>query len=194
MIRTLRGTLEALGPDWAVVNVGGVGFQVFVPPSALTGLGPLNSPVSLHTHLVVREESLTLYGFPTEDGLHVFELLLGISGVGPRLALSVLSGLSPQSLAVAITAEDDNALAAISGVGKRTAARIIVDLKGKLEEQWPIAATAGAGTDRSDVFAALVALGYTPSDARRAVATLPQDPSLSVEDQVREALRALSPG
>ena len=194
MIRTLRGTLEALGPDWAVVGVGGVGFQVFVPPSALASLGPLNSPVSLHTHLVVREESLTLYGFPTEDGLHVFELLLGISGVGPRLALSVLSGISPQSLAVAIAAEDENALAAISGVGKRTAARIIVDLKGKLEEQWPIAATAGVGTDRGDVFAALVALGYTPSDARRAVVTLPQDPSLSVEDQVREALRALSPG
>ena len=194
MIRTLRGTLEALGPDWAVVGVGGVGFQVFVPPSALASLGPLNSPVSLHTHLVVREESLTLYGFPTEDGLHVFDLLLGISGVGPRLALSVLSGISPQSLAVAIAAEDENALAAISGVGKRTAARIIVDLKGKLEEQWPIAATAGVGTDRGDVFAALVALGYTLSDARRAVVTLPQDPSLSVEDQVREALRALSPG
>ena len=194
MIRTLRGILEALGPDWAVVSVGGRGLPGFRTLLGARWPGTTEQPRE-PPHPSGRTRGIAdPYGFPTEDGLHVFELLLGISGVGPRLALSVLSGISPQSLAVAIAAEDENALAAISGVGKRTAARIIVDLKGKLEEQWPIAATAGAGTDRGDVFAALVALGYTLSDARRAVVTLPQDPSLSVEDQVREALRALSPG
>lgn len=194
MIRTLRGTLEAVGPDWAVIGVGGVGFQVFVPPPALASLGPLDSQVSLHTHLVVREESLTLYGFPTQGGVRLFELLLTISGVGPRLALAVLGGLTPEALATAIAAEDEGPLVAVSGVGRRTAARIIMELKGKLEEEWPIVAATAAGGDRSDVTAALLALGYSPSEARRAVASLPQDPAMSVEEQVREALRLLSPG
>lgn len=193
MIRTLRGTLEAVGPDWAVIGVGGVGFQVFVPLPALASLGPVDSPVSLHTHLAVREESLTLYGFPTQGGLRLFELLLTISGIGPRLALAVLGGLTPEALATAIAAEDEGALSAVSGVGKRTAARIIMELKGKMEEEWPMAAMEGSG-DRGDVTAALLALGYSASEARRAVAALPQDPKLSVEELVREALRLLSPG
>ena len=193
MIRALRGTLEAVGSDWLVVGMGGVSLQVFAPSSVLGSLGPSGSQVHLHTHLVVREDALSLYGFPTEEGLRVFELLLGVSGVGPRLALSVLSGISPETLAQAIVAGDEGTLSAVSGVGKRTAARIIVELKGKLEEEWPVA-VAAQGDDRGEVIGALLALGYTPSEARRAVAALPQDPSWSVEDQVREALRNLASG
>jgi Holliday junction DNA helicase RuvA len=193
VIRALRGALEAVGTDWVVVGVGGVSLQVFVPPSAVESLGPPGSQVRLHTHLSVREDNLSLYGFPTVAGLRLFELLLAVSGVGPRTALSLLSTLSPEALAVAIATEDATTLSTAPGVGKRTAARVILDLKGKLEQEWAVPATAPRDA-RGDVVEALLALGYSPTEARRAVAAVPQDPSLSLEEQVREALQHLAAG
>jgi Holliday junction DNA helicase RuvA len=193
MIRALQGVLEAVGPDWALLGVGGVSLQVFVPTSALAALGPPGSPVRLHTHLVVREDGLSLYGFPTGEGLRLFELLLGVSGVGPRLALSLLSSLSPEALAQAIVKEDAEALTAAPGIGKRTAARVVLELKGKLEQEWALVAAA-PGDTRGEALEALLSLGYSPAEARRAVAALPADASLSVEEQVRQALQHLAGG
>ena len=191
MIRGVRGILEETGPDWAVIGVGGVSLRAFVPTSVLADLGPVGAQVQLHTHLAVREDGVALYGFSSPQALRLFELLLGISGVGPRLALAVLSSLAPEALAVAITAGDAEALGRAPGVGKRTAARIILELKGKLEEEWgmPTAVAEEAG---DDVLAALLSLGYSPSEARRATVSLPRDSSLSVEERVRLALQSLA--
>jgi Holliday junction DNA helicase RuvA len=186
MIKTLRGRLSVLGPDWVIVDISGVGIQVFVPnPSSLSESGDL---VLLHTHLVVREDELTLYGFPDEDSLRLFQLLLGVSGVGPRLALAVLTGLPARVLSHAIISENDRALHEVPGVGNRTAARIILELKGKLGGIAGPTEVA-TGSDRNDVVAALEGLGYSPSEARQATAKLPLDESLSLEEQIRRALQ-----
>ena len=191
MIRGLRGTLEEVGPDWAVIGVGGVSLRAFVPTSVLADLGPVGAQVQLHTHLAVREDGIALYGFSSPQALRLFELLLGISGVGPRLALAVLSSLAPEALAMAITAGDAEALGRAPGVGKRTAARIILELKGKLEEEWGMPTTVSEEAG-DDVLAALLSLGYSPSEARRATVSLPRDSSLSVEERVRLALQSLA--
>ena len=186
MIKTLRGRLSVLGSDWVIVDIAGVGIQVFVPnPSFLSNLGDL---IMLHTHLVVREDELTLYGFPDEDSLRLFQLLLGVSGVGPRLALAVLTGLPAQVLAHSIISENDKTLNGVPGVGNRTAARIILELKGKLEGITGSPEVV-AGDARNDVVAVLEGLGYSLSEARQAVAKLPPDGSLSLEEQVRLALQ-----
>ena len=191
MIRSVRGALEAVGPGWAIVNVGGVGLQVFVPAPALATLGPVGSQVSLHTYLAVREGDLTLYGFPSTDALRLFELFLDVSGVGPRHALGLLSAMSPEALGRAIVTEDIRTLASAPGVGKKTAARIILEVRGKLEESWNTPAPAAAGGD-GDVLAALMGLGYTGVEARAAMAALPSDDSLSTEERVLRALQDLA--
>ena len=191
MIRSVRGALEAVGPGWAIVNVGGVGLQVFVPASALTTLGPVGSQVSLHTYLAVREGDLTLYGFPTTEALRLFELFLDVSGVGPRHALGLLSAMTPQALGHAIFTEDIRTLASAPGVGKKTAARIVLEVRGKLEESWSTPAPVAAGGD-SDVLAALMGLGYTGAEARAAMAALPADDSLSTEERVLRTLQDLA--
>ena len=191
MIRSVRGALEAVGPGWAIVNVGGVGLQVFVPAPALTTLGPVGSQVSLHTYLAVREGDLTLYGFPSTEALRLFELFLDVSGVGPRHALGLLSAMTPETLGHAIFTEDIRTLASAPGVGKKTAARIILEVRGKLEESWSTPAPVAAGGD-GDVLAALMGLGYTGTEARIAMAALPTDDSLSTEERVVRALQDLA--
>jgi Holliday junction DNA helicase RuvA len=174
-----------------VVEVAGVGLQVFVPAPA--SLGAPGDQVRLHTHLVVREEELSLYGFSDEGSLRLFQLLLGVSRVGPRLALAVLTGAPLEVLVQAIATEDGGALSATPGVGRRTADRIILELKGKLEAA-PGLPAAVPGDGRGDVVGALEALGYSPTEARQAAASLPQDSSLSLEEQVRQALQRLAGG
>ena len=191
MIRSVRGALEAVGPGWAIVNVGGVGLQVFVPATALTTLGPVGSQVSLHTHLAVREGDLTLYGFPTTEALRLFEMFLDVSGVGPRNALGLLSAMTPEALGHAIITEDIRTLSSAPGVGKKTAARIILEVRGKLEESWSTPAPVAVGGD-GDVLAALMALGYTGAEARTAMAALPADGSLTTEERVRQVLQSMA--
>ena len=191
MIRSVRGALEAVGPGWAIVNVGGVGLQVFVPASALASLGPVGSQVSLHTHLAVREGDITLYGFPSTEALRLFEMFLDVSGVGPRNALGLLSAMTPQALGHAIYTEDIRTLSSAPGVGKKTAARIILEVRGKLEESWSTPAPVAAGGD-GDVLAALMGLGYTGAEARAAMSALPADDSLSTEDRVRRVLQDMA--
>jgi Holliday junction DNA helicase RuvA len=192
MITGVSGTLVKLGVDWADVVVGNaVTLRVFVPASALEGLGRVGKPVKLYTSLQVREDSLTLYGFPTEDARLAFESLLTVNGVGPKIAMAVLGRLSPEALAVAVERADLDAFDRIPGVGKKTAGRIVLELKGKLAAEWAIAT---AAPDTADVVAALTALGYSAAEARDAIASLPNLPSLTLEDKVRLALERIAKG
>ena len=191
MIVSLHGLLEAIGPDWVVVTVGGVGLKVSVPASLLPHLGPRGASVHLHTHLVVREDSLDLYGFSSLEAVRLFTLLLTVSGIGPKLALSVLSALSPEEVALAIASGDVSALARAPGVGRKTAGRIVLDLQERLVKEWGPLPVPAAGRD-GDVIAALLTLGYTSAEASRAVAALPKDAPVSLEERVRLALQHLA--
>lgn len=187
MIVGLRGTLSATGPDWVHITVGGVTLQAFVPASAIAGLGAVDGAVSLRTVLRVANEQPTLYGFPDDASLRLFALLTGVSGVGPRLALALLSALEPAALQLAIAAGDATALAAAPGVGRRTANRIILELRGKVDAvETETAAPLGAN---NEVIAALSALGYTAAEAKAAVDAIPDADALTVEDRIRFALQ-----
>jgi Holliday junction DNA helicase RuvA len=188
----VKGLLDAVGPDWVYLQLGGVTLQVFVPSSAISNLGPIGSQVQLYTDLRIRDEQPVLFGFPSAASLELFALLTGVSGVGPRLALALLSTLGAPGLRQAIASGDMAALASAPGVGGRTAGRIILELKGKVEEQdidvIPMA------SDDAQVIAALAALGYSTNEARRAVSTLEKDPVLTLEDRIRLALQKIGSG
>ena len=191
MIASVRGTLEHVGPDHVVVQVGGIGLQVQVPSSALASLGQVGSQVTLYTMLVFRDDAVSLYGFPTPEGKRFFELLIGVSGVGPRLALNALAVMSVEDAAVAIASGDADALSKVPGIGRRTAGRIILDLQGRLEQEFgvPIAV---AQQVHGELTAALVALGYSASEVHSVVAGLGDLSGLSLEEQVRRALQGLA--
>ena len=188
LISSITGTLEANGPDWVEVAVGGITLRVSVPASTAERLGPKGERVRLFTSLQVREDSLTLLGFASEEARMAFEALIGISGVGPRLALSISSRLAPGSLASAVSSDDTDALSAVPGVGKKTASRIVLELKGKLDGGWAVPAGAGA---EAEVVGALTALGYTSAEAREAVSSLPPGDAMSLEDRVLQALQSM---
>ena len=192
MIGSVRGTvIERTGVGEVLVEVGGVGYRVNVPTGALPGLLPGNSAF-LFTHLHVREDAMVLYGFPTRDERDTFESLIGTTGVGPKLALAMLSVHSPAGLRRALIEDDIAALTLVPGVGKRTAQRLLVELKTRLEvPELDLATEAGSGpAPRAEVRAALSELGYGNDEVREVVAQLPEDGS--VEDLLREALKLLA--
>jgi Holliday junction DNA helicase RuvA len=193
VIAGLRGVLEATGPDWVHLQVGGITFQIFVPATAINELGAPGSQVHLYTHLRIRDELPLLYGFPTQAALQLFLLLMGISGVGPRLSLALLSSLGVARLHQAIENGDLAALDTVPGVGRRTASRVVLELKGKLELAQETAAPGQANND-SEVIEALTALGYSATEARRAVNNLDRSPELTVEDRIRLALQHMGGG
>lgn len=189
MIASLHGHLLSLQPpDTCVVEVGGVGYRVFVPTSVLDGL-EVGRGLFLHTHLIVREEALTLYGFATEEQRVLFDLLLTVQGVGPRLALSILSSLSPDALRRAIVNEQPEVLGRVRGVGKKTAEKIVVTLKDKLGAESSLAGVTAASDVDTEVIAALTALGYSVVEAQAAVQAIPKDANTpALEDRIRLAL------
>ncbi len=193
MIGSVRGTvLERTPTGEALVEVGGVGYRVQVPAGALAVLDP-GTTAFLFTHLHVREDAMVLYGFPTRDERDTFEVLIGTTGVGPKLALAMLSAHSPSGLRRALLEDDLAALMLVPGVGKRTAQRLLVELKTRLEvPELDLAEAAGAGAraPRADVRAALVGLGYGTDEVRDALAQIAEDGS--VEDLLREALKVLA--
>ena len=190
LISSVRGVLESKGPDWADVAVGGVTFRVNVPGSSVEMLGPTGDLVQLHTSLQVREDSLNLFGFPTREAREAFETLLAVNGVGPRVALSILSTFTPASLAAAVEAADIKAFTGVSGVGNKTASRIVLELKGKLDDDLAIATAFSRSDDALD---ALTSLGYTVVEARHALTNVNSaDEATSVEDRVRLALQELA--
>jgi Holliday junction DNA helicase RuvA len=191
LISSVSGIIEGVGPDWADVSLGAITLRVNVPGPIIDSMGTIGDHVRLHTSLQVREDSLTLFGFLTQDERRAFDTLLGISGIGPRLALAVLSRFTPGSLAAAVDAGDTKAFSAVPGVGNRTASRIILELKGKLDLDWGDTPAVGGDTDAVD---ALVALGYSDPEARQALSSIPRDGSLSIEDKIRIGLQNLAGG
>ena len=197
MIATLHGVLTEKNPSRLVVDVGGVGYEVSVPLSTFYALGEMGAEVDLRIHTHVRQETLSLFGFATRLEVDLFERLITISGVGPRLALAVLSGLEPPELLRAIQNSDIVRLQGIPGVGKKTAERISLELKDKLPAN---AADEGVTTDpandtegiRNDVMSALLNLGYHRPLAERAVNEVLTDKLGTFEEALRQALRELA--
>jgi len=191
MIGSVRGTvIERTATGEVLVEVGGVGYRAFVPASALSALHP-GDAAFLFTHLHVREDAMVLYGFPTRDERDTFEALIATTGVGPKLALAMLSVHPPSALRRALLEDDLAALTMVPGVGKRTAQRLLVELKARLAVPEIDLSEAGGGrAPRTEVRAALAGLGYAPDEVRDAVAQLPEEGS--VEDLLREALRLLA--
>lgn len=188
MIASLRGQLVSRGDNYAILDVGGVGFKVFVPPQTAAGLGEVGQSVELFTHLHVRENELALYGFRSPEELRLFELLLGVSGIGPKVGLKLVSLLSTQTLSDAISRGDVAALTRIPGVGKRTAERVVVELKGKLGSALEASTYPPLATGDEEVIAALTSLGYSVNEAQAALQSLPPG-ELAVEERVRLALQ-----
>lgn len=195
MIATLRGSLAEKLPGRAVVDVGGVGLDVQIPLSTFYALGDPGTQVELRVHTHVREDTLALFGFLTRLELDLFERLIAVNGVGPRLALAVLSGIEPPALVEAIRTADVARLTGIPGVGRKTAERIALELKDKLPAgKEPTSSGAGTAPDdlRADVISALLNLGYHRPPAERAVGkALKRDPR-GFEETLREALRELA--
>jgi Holliday junction DNA helicase RuvA len=188
MIANLNGTLSAAGQDSVVVQVGGVGFEVFVPQSLLEHLGAPGQEVTIFTHLHVRETELTLYGCGTEEELGLFRTLLSVSGVGPKVALAILSTLPPDHLRAAIAQEDVTLLARVPGIGPKTAKKLVFDLKDKVVTDVVVGTPQPALTETdADLIAALTGLGYSVAEAQEAIGALPREP-LPMEERVRLAL------
>lgn len=193
MIGSVRGTvIDRSASGEVLVETGGVGYRLLVPLGALPELAP-GASVFCHTHLHVREDAMTLYGFPSREERDTFEVLIGASGVGPKLALAILSVHSPAALRRALVEDDLDALTLVPGVGKRTAQRLLVDLKARLDVPLTevLDAEPGApGRTRAEVREALAGLGYAPDEVRAVMGQLPDDGP--VEDLLRDALKLLS--
>ena len=199
MISSIQGILEARGEDWVDVAIGGVSIRAMVPASAMSGFGPIGGPVRLFTHLIVRDENIVLYGFRSAEEKAAFLALIGVSGIGPRLGLVILSVLTPANLVEAIEEGDAAALSRAPGVGKRSASRIIVELKGKLDEL-DIAGLTASPTRApaivdAELTAVLQSLGYNAQEIRlavSAVANLEAEELPPLDERVRLALATLS--
>ncbi len=191
MISYLRGQILMRGDDSIVLDVNGVGYRVRVPTSTLDTLGEAGTPAELFTHLHVREDDLSLFGFATEDELKIFELLLTVSGIGPKGALGALSAAAPNLIRAAIAQNNLDALTGLPGIGKKTAQRLVLELKGKIDLSE--AALGEVSAVDQEVVAALVNLGYSAAEAQRAARAVPPSEKL-VEDRIRAALRYLGTG
>jgi Holliday junction DNA helicase RuvA len=193
MIGRITGTLIEKNPPQITVDVGGIGYELEVPMSTFYNLPAAGERVSLFTHLVVREDAHCLYGFGGEDERAAFRQLIKISGIGARTALAVLSGLSVNELAQAVALQESGRLVKIPGIGRKTAERLLLELKDKLNGTGLAAkaAPAGAGPDAaSDILNALLALGYSDREARAATKELPA--GIGVSDGIRQALKLLA--
>ena len=189
MIGRLQGTLAEKNPPQVLVDCHGVGYQVDVPMSTFYNLPALGEKITLLTHFVVREDAQLLYGFATASEREAFRQLIKITGVGPRTALSVLSGMGVTDLAQAITLQEAGRLIKVPGIGKKTAERLLLELKGKLGGD--IGLHTGVTNDaQADILQALVALGYSDKEAAAALKALP--PDVGVSDGIKLALKALS--
>ena len=198
MIAAVRGVLDGKTLDSALVNVGGVTLKVLAPLSVLAKLN-VGETVSLATYLLVREDAMALYGFATPEDRDMFEQLLSVGGVGPRIGLALLSGLTSGQLYEAVLAEDVNRLTMAPGVGKKLAARLVLELRAKFEKLSPVGTGIGGvsgvvspGNVRAQVIEARTGLGYSTQQAAAAVRTLPEDAGGNIEDLIMRALRSLA--
>jgi Holliday junction DNA helicase RuvA len=189
VIGRLRGTLVRVGGDSVVIDVGGVGYEVAVPVTTLVDLPGIGEDAVLHTHLHVREDQLGLFGFAAPGDRDLFRILLGVSGVGPKVALAILSTMEADELRGVVASEDVAALTAVPGIGKRSAQKLLLELRPKLE--LPDGEIEPSGP-RSEVRAALEGLGYQPDEIGETLRELPVD--LPVEDLLKRSLQSLGKG
>ena len=189
MIGRLIGVLAEKSPPLVLIDVNGVGYEVDVPMSSFYNLPGLGERVTLLTHFVVREDVQQLFGFLTGEERATFRQLVKISGIGPRTALSILSGLSVGELAQAVSTQQTARLVKVPGIGKKTAERLLLELKGKLGPELGAPAAQVASDAQADIVQALVALGYSERDAAAALKTMPAD--IGVSDGIKQALKAL---
>ena len=197
MIYNVRGTLTYTDINYAVVECGGVGFKCFVSMTTLKELPPLGKEANLYTYLSVREDAMDLFGFATQQELDAFKLLITVSGVGPKAAMAVLSVLPPDRLSIAVSSGDVKSIQSAQGVGKKTAERIVLELKDKMLGIAPSNAAAvqsiqavASNSDAQEVVEVLVSLGFNQSDAATVVGAM--DKGLSVDDMIRKGLKQLS--
>jgi Holliday junction DNA helicase RuvA len=189
MIASLHGVINFIGDDHLIVAVGGVGLRVFVPRTVLEDVGGVGRNISLHTHLIVRETELTLYGFESNEDLALFELLLGVNGVGPKVGLAILSTLSPEIFKNAVVREEAVVLQRVPGIGKKTAERIMFQLRDSLQ------AVSGGPTPLvsdvdADVIELLTNLGFSIVEAQTALQNVPRDVN-NVDERLQRALQYL---
>ena len=202
MIGRLRGTLAEKQPPHLIIDVNGLGYELEVPMTTLYRLPPVGQPVTLHTHLVVREDAQLLYGFAERRERELFRELIRLNGVGPKLALALMSGLDVDELVRCVQAQDTSALVRIPGVGKKTAERLLVELKDRfkawetlpgmfqLVSDGPSGGHLPAPTAETDALSALVSLGYKPQEASKAVSAI-KEKGLSSEELIRRALKGM---
>ena len=188
LISMIRGNIQNIGDEWLDLAVGGIVFRIAVPTSNISQLDPKGSKIELFTSLQVREGSMSLFGFLTEDERKTFEILININGIGPKMALNLLSILSPDSLSSAVNLGDINAFTVVPGVGKKMASRIILELKCKVD----LSDQQYKNSPDEELTNALMSLGYTLSEIRKAVLNIDYSDSVTLEDKVRSALNNLS--
>ncbi|HIP71001.1 MAG TPA: Holliday junction branch migration protein RuvA [Anaerolineae bacterium] len=192
MIASITGTIQQIEESSLIIGVGGVGVRVSVPRTVLEDVGGVGRAIMLHTHLIVREQELSLYGFETQEDLQLFTMLLGVSGVGPKVGLAILSTLSPELLKSAIMREDTAVLQRVSGIGKKTAERIMFQLRDKLDLTEPTAVPLVSDVD-ADVIDVLTTLGFSIVEAQSALQHLPRE-AKTVDERVQLALQHLDQG
>ena len=189
MIGRLRGTLVDKSDGSVLVDVGGVGYVIAVTPRTLTSLPPVGEEAVLHTHLHVREDQLSLFGFDATIDKDLFAMLLGVSGVGPKVGLAILATMTPDQFRMAVVSGDTAALTAVPGIGKRSAEKLMVELRPKMDASLEASSASGP---MSEVREALASLGYGPDEIRDTLATMSHD--LSVEDMLKQSLQLLGKG
>ena len=192
MIAAVEGTLVSRGTSTVTVKAGPLSLQINVPGSLINKLGHPGSAVLLHTHLHVREDIIALYGFATSQERALFEQLITVSGIGPKVALALLTALSADQIASGIIGGNADLLSQVPGIGKKTAARVILDLKGKLAKGWEGEIISAVTDSDNDALAALTGLGYSVREAMQALGAIAQTEGMSVEDRVRLALQQLA--
>ena len=190
MIASLAGTVQKIESGSLLLHVGGVGIRVYVPRTVLEDVGGVGRRMTLHTHLLVREDGLTLYGFENEEDLQLFEVLLGVNGVGPKVALSILGTLSPELLKSAIMREETAVLQRVPGIGKKTAERIMFQLRDKLDLGSPTTTLPLVSDVDADVIDILTGLGFSIVEAQAALQHVPREVT-AIDERVQAALQYL---
>lgn len=197
MFAYIKGSLEQKSNNYVVIDVGGIGYKIFMATKAIEALGEIGEIVKVHTHYYVREDNISLYGFNTNEELRMFELLLQVSGIGAKSAIAMLSEISPSSFALAVISDDISQLVKIPGIGKKTAARIVLELKDKLKTEEAIAKTEEVKIsitneeETSEAIAALQVLGYTKREIEKALENV-DTKKLQLEEIIKQGLKNLA--
>lgn len=190
MIASISGVVQKVGKDHLVMGVGGIGVRVFIPSSMLEQAGHVGRSTTLHTHMIVREKELSLYGFESEEDLNLFEILLAVNGVGPKVGLSILSTLSPEMIRGAIVREETAVLQRVPGIGKKTAERIMFQLRDKLDVTAEVTEISFMRDVDADVIDVLTSLGFSIIEAQTALQNIPRD-TTDLDMRVQLALQYL---